>query len=297
MLIDDIQGIGTCWWFRIYDGVETVEYYKNIINREIQKFEKAYSRFLPDSQISTLNRNRFLVDPSTELLELLEIGKKFSIATQGLFNPAIGHILENRGYDASYTFLNKGVHEKVASFDEFVNLSSGQISLTGEGGIDLGGYGKGYLIDKIANMFREELGIHNFLINGGGDIYGGGDLHHEVILEHPFALGYELGRIQLKNQGLGCSSNLKRSWKVEQRGKPNGHIVNPNNLNALSNTGSFAIAESALIADIMATVFCLCEDDIVALEYVKQLVKCEFISVFENMTMYKSQYFPTVLRS
>ena len=107
MLIDGIEIIGTNWWFRIYDGIETAGYYKKIINTELQKFEKAYSRFLSDSQVSLLNRDRFLLDPSPEFLDLLAIGKEFSIATQGLFNPAIGHILENRGYDEHYLFLNK----------------------------------------------------------------------------------------------------------------------------------------------------------------------------------------------
>jgi FAD:protein FMN transferase len=287
MLISDIQGLGTHWWFQIYDGNESAEFYKNFISKEIARFESAYSRFLPDSQISHLNRDRLLVNPGYELLELLNIGKDFYTKTQGVFNPGIGGILENRGYDASYSFQNKGQGEVVPDFDKLVKIHKDKIELIGEGNIDLGGYGKGFLIDQLTKMFRAELGIQNFLINGGGDIYAAGEMDHEVILEHPFAPGYELGRIRLRNQGLGCSSNQKRVWKNPKTGEKYRHIIHPKKLQSRLDIGSFVVAENSIIADMMGTVVCLISRDNTMLDKIQSIVKFEYISVFDNNTLLK----------
>jgi FAD:protein FMN transferase len=292
MLIDGIQGIGTRWWFRIYDGLETAEYYKDIIIKEIQHFEKDYSRFLLESKISLLNKNRQLFNPSLELIELLDIGKDSYSKTSGLFNPAIGHILENRGYGENYSFENKGQGEGVSSFDDLVLVSDQQILLVGEGNIDLGGYGKGFLIDKLARIFCKKLGLKQFLINGGGDIYAAGNKSHEIILEHPFAHGYELGRINLQNQALGCSSNRKRAWKDQKTGKEFGHIINPQNLESMSDFGSFVIAGDTLTADIVATVVCLLGDNEEKIGDLKRLIDFEFVVVKPDLTMVVSGGFP-----
>jgi FAD:protein FMN transferase len=288
MLIDGIEGIGTHWWFRIYDGIESSQYYRSVIIQEIEKFENAYSRFLPSSQISRLNRDRELINPSFELSELLAIGKNFYTITSGLFNPAIGHILENRGYDSEYTFQNKGQDRQATSFCDLVNISKGKIVLTGKGNIDLGGYGKGYLIDKLVKIFRDQLGLQHFLINGGGDIFASGIEPHEVILEHPFALGYELGRINLQNQALGCSSNRKRTWKDQKTGEEFGHIIDPYNLGSKLDFGSFVIASDTLTADVVATVICFLGDDEEKIRELKRSINFEFILVKPDLTMVTS---------
>jgi FAD:protein FMN transferase len=294
MLIDGIEGIGTHWWFRIYDAIESIEFYRNIIDSEIQSFEKAYSRFLPNSQISILNKDRFLRSPSTEFLELLAIGKKFSTATQGLFNPAIGYILENRGYDRVYSFENKGQDEVIQNFDDLARLLPDKVELVGKGSVDLGGYGKGFLIDKLARIFREKLGLQNFLINGGGDIYAAGNMTHEIILEHPFAIGFELGRIKLQNQALGCSSNRKRGWKDQKTDQEFEHIINPQNLSTKSDFGSFVVAGDTLTADIMATVICLLGDNQEKIGELKKEIDSEFIVVKPDLTMMVSNGFPEI---
>ncbi|MBC7472459.1 MAG: FAD:protein FMN transferase [candidate division SR1 bacterium] len=294
MLIDGVKGVGTYWWFQIYDGNESSEYYQNIIIQEIQRFERAYSRFLTDSQISLLNRHRELVNPSVELLELLAIGKEFYNKTLGLFNPAIGHILENRGYDTNYSFQNKGQLERVSSFDDLLYVDLHKVELSGQGNIDFGGYGKGYLVDKLAKIFCEKLDLNHFMINGGGDIYVAGDTSHEIILEHPFAPGYELGRIDLQNQALGCSSNRRRTWKDSKTGEEFGHILNPQNTDSKADFGSFVIAKDTLTADIMATVVCLLGDNQEKIYDLQKQINFEFVVVRLDLTMLVSDGFPGI---
>lgn len=50
--------------------------------------------------------------------------------------------------------------------------------------IDLGGLGKGWLIDKLSDLLRNE-GYKEFLINGGGDMYVSSTEKQECYIEHP----------------------------------------------------------------------------------------------------------------
>jgi thiamine biosynthesis lipoprotein len=294
MLIDDIQGIGTHWWFEFPDAEKSIEYYRDQIRSQIQQFEHAYSRFLPDSQLSLLNRDRQLINPSPEMIELLVLGKEFYHKTQGYFNPAVGSILENRGYDASYSFEHQGKEEVLPFFDDFVSISPEKIQLNGQGNIDFGGYGKGYLIDKLALLFRETFGLKQFLINGGGDMSFSGQSRHEVILEHPFAQGYELGRIYLQNQSLGCSSNQKRAWRDTQTGEIHGHIINPTQLDKRVDFGAFVVASDTLTADIMATVVCILGDNIEKIKELQKAIQFEYVVVTPDQKMVVSKGFPKV---
>lgn len=294
MLIDDIQGIGTHWWFELQDAERSIEYYSDQIRSQIQQFEQAYSRFLPDSQVSLLNRGRQMVNPSPEMIELLVLGKEFYHKTQGYFNPAVGSILENRGYDASYSFEHQGKEEMLQSFDKFVTITPEKIQLNGQGSIDFGGYGKGYLIDKLATFFRETLESKQFLINGGGDMCASGDERYEVILEHPFAQGYELGRIYLQNQSLGCSSNQKRAWRDTQTGEIQGHIINPTQLDKRVDFGAFVVASDTLTADIMATVVCILGDNIEKINELQKAIQFEYVVVTPDQKMVVSKGFPKV---
>jgi FAD:protein FMN transferase len=291
MLIDNIQGIGTHWWFELDDATEKAQFYVEFIQRVICDFEQAYSRFLPDSWVSRLNRDRSLTDPSEELLHILAIGKEFYQMTDGVFNPSLGGILENRGYDADYSFENKAQGEQVVSFDELVQISPDKIELIGPGNIDFGGFGKGFLIDKLVRKLREELGLQSFLINGGGDIYAAGEEVREIILENPFQPGYELLRINLKNQALGCSSNQKRAWRDTKTGEVQGHIIDPKNLEKNVEFGSFVVSDNALTADVMATVVCILGDEIGKIEKLQRVVDFEFMVVDERQEMVRSDRF------
>ena len=294
MLIDDIQGIGTRWWFELHNTTNTSEYYRNIICDEINKFEQSYSRFLPDSFISKLNIEREFQTPTHELVELLLIAKDYNLKTSGYFHPALGQVLENHGYDEQYSFEAKYIAKETANFANLITLGDDKVTLNGSGNIDFGGFGKGYLIDKLTNIFRHDLDVNMFVINGGGDIYVS-DLHSkEITLEHPFVTGYEMGNIFLKNQALGCSSNQKRNWKTKNTGETFGHIIDPWDISKYINLASFVVADTALVADIVATVLCIIGDDTSKIQKLQQNIAFEYAIVNPNNDLIVSKYFPNI---
>lgn len=271
--IDKIEGLGTYWWFEFFDEITDFEEVENEILNELQTFEKTYSRFLENSQISTLNSQRYLQNPSQELIKLIQIGLDFYHKTDGYFNPILGGVLESLGYDKEYSFAPKNqakiadgdfakdLFQQVSDPKDFVVFESGKISFEGRGNWDLGGCGKGFLIDKLGAILEYKFGIKNFLINGGGDILVRGNLPQEIILEDPFNPGYELTKITLQNSALGASSTQKRNWKDVNSGQIFSHILDPKKMQSVANVASFVIAKNALEADVLATLVCVSKDN------------------------------------
>jgi len=76
-----------------------------------------------------------------------------------------------RGYDSSYSL---SPHVDLATLPlpdprSAITITDDAITLTA-GALDIGGFGKGYLIDLLAQDLKAH-DLHHFLINGGGDIY------------------------------------------------------------------------------------------------------------------------------
>ena len=211
-------------------------------------YEKNYSRFLPDSQISLLNRDRSFKNPSPEFVQLLEYGKRLYLRSDTHFNLLTGHILESKGYDASYTFKDSGSTETAGNPITDLTINSELIELK-HGNIDLGGFGKGYLVDLLATELKHTLHIDQFIINGGGDMYA---THHNnepvtIFLEHPTKPGTGIAKTTLLNQGFAASSPHKRVWQNETG--EHTHIVS----DRLTSDATFIKSSNAADADAFAT--------------------------------------------
>ena len=243
-----INKLGTIWWFEFFDLAE--ERKEEVLSKLLSimgKFEGSYSRFRPDSVVSLLNESKILEDPSEEFLSLLTLAQRAWQETQGVFNIAVGSYLEKTGYDRDYSFQACTLPQ-IQGLDKVLAFSGEQVSLDPSAKIDLGGLGKGYLIDTLARVLQEEYGLKYFLINGGGDMY--------ATSEHGQALTIALqdprdqtlhGTINLSHQGFASSSPYLRSW-TDQRGEEHNHLVGEGAKNIV-----YLTAPTATQADIWAT--------------------------------------------
>jgi FAD:protein FMN transferase len=250
------EAIGTHWWIEIFDEIsdENLEAACGRLEVLSSTFNSEYSRFRDGSFVGILNRERLLENPTEECRALLVYGKQLYLRSNGSFNLLVGHILEARGYDAKYSF--KADETEHASAPLTCNplsdliISESEITLTC-GNVDLGGYGKGWLIDKLAHDLKAH-DIEHFLINGGGDMYATSDKGGEAItiyLEHPTETGKYLMETSLLNQGFAASSPFKRQWK--SGGKTYEHVVAADET---PQVGTFVKAATAVDADAFATV-------------------------------------------
>jgi thiamine biosynthesis lipoprotein len=150
---------------------------------------------------------------------LLKFGDNLRKETDGVFDLSVKSILESWGYDENYSFEEHGEGELGSV--EFSD--DGRVKLSAE--IDLGGIGKGYAVDEMADILKD-FSSHYF-INAGGDIFAKGlnekGEKWKVYFEHPSDPEAVIGFVDIDENGMGlaCTSPSKRKWKEKH------HLVDP----------------------------------------------------------------------
>ncbi len=249
-----IHNLGTTWFIEIFDDVTQKKLSDAHMRIEsfLSIYNAHYSRFLPDSFITRLNTERTLQNSTEELRDIIRIGQTWFTNTHGIFNILVEEELVRRGYDSSYSFQEKTSSESVTFANPVTDISITETHITlNRGRIDLGGFGKGYAIDRIADLLKS-VGMQYFLINGGGDIYATTD-HGKPItiyLEHPTRDAVFLGETTLTNEAFASSSPYKREWKGAAGTQH--HLVQTSNIEPEA-IASYVKASSAVDADIIAT--------------------------------------------
>jgi thiamine biosynthesis lipoprotein len=246
----ECDGIGTHWWFELLDTMTFPPSLRRDITQTIEQFDADYSRFRPDSYLGRLNRDKVLHNPPEELLAMMQFAKRMYTASEGAFNISVGGALHAAGY---------GSRKLAAAIDtdfwENVVLRKDIIRIPTNAVIDNGGFGKGWLIDRLGDLFRAR-GFDQFVINGGGDILVSSDVPIEFALEHPTDTHTSVGTTRLTHGALAVSANNKRTW--QHAGRVHQHIIDPiQGTNRTYPLSSYVRAESALLADTMATILLL----------------------------------------
>ena len=186
---------------------------------ELTRIENAYSRFLPDSELSRLNAKLGIwQNASCELLSLVEKAEEFRGKTDGHFDISMKAVLDSMGYDAEYTFKPKkakgGIALALSRLLPAVKIDRAKGRLLLNRQIEFGGLGKGYALDRVAALLGEK-GVDHYYINAGGDIYakrGEGEAPWEIILEHPDDSERAMGKISLDGKSIAGSAPNRRSW-------------------------------------------------------------------------------------
>lgn len=245
------DGLGTHWGCEILD-----DNFNELDKKSIQliltdclnKFIKNYSRFDVNSLVGKLNSEHCIVDPPDEMLKMFQHAHRMFQVSRGAFDISVGGNLATFGYGTlvDHTLFDKNFWDKVEISSKLIKTPEGTV-------VDLGGFGKGWLIDVFADILRDN-GIGQFIVNGGGDLYVQSDTEIDIALEHPFDSTKFIGHTKIKNGALAVSSVVKRSWV--RQGVKYHHIIDPITGNASNSNiiSSFVKADSALIADSMATV-------------------------------------------
>lgn len=228
--------------------------------RWLAAYEARFSRFRLLSELSLLNRNAGRpVRVSPPLLRLVELSLRFAERSGGLFDPTVLRALEAAGYDRSFEQIGASSarprKKKPASSWRGVSINhAGQtITLPENSGIDLGGIGKGWAVDRMAAMLGTPC-----LVNGGGDVYAagrppGGDCWLVGIAD-PIEPARDIAVLRVVDRGVATSSTVKRRWRAGDALLH--HLIDPRTgLPSESDAVQVsAVAASALLADFHAKV-------------------------------------------
>lgn len=173
-------------------------------------------------------------DTSPQLIEMLTQVQTYSAQSQGLFNPAIGHLISTWGFhqdafkpvtvDDKKILSLVGAHPSMADImikDQKVYSRNPLVKL------DFGGYAKGYALDK-AGAYLRQAGVRNALINIGGNILAignNGDQPWRVGIQHPRQPG-AIATLALEDGwAIGTSGDYQRYFMSGE--KRYCHIIDP----------------------------------------------------------------------
>lgn len=244
MKMISFDGIGTVWNISI-DGKEIDEATKQMLCGFVASFEKRYSRFLPESEVNSFREKPAGSYPvSHDFSRMLARAEMLRELTDGRFDPAVATLLDRAGYDAVYSFVEREGIDAI-SFPKW-SYADGIVSIDGPIAFDFGGIGKGYCIDRVADLLRTD-GFEYFLVEAGGDMLAtmkADGSPYRVAIEYPGQPEEAIGVIELKHQALAVSDSFRRRW-----GKWH-HIVNPLTKASVEEVlGCAVVAGSAFDAD------------------------------------------------
>jgi FAD:protein FMN transferase len=204
----------------------------------IDECEQRFSRFLPASELTEINRFAGEWTPvSDDLMEMLELAQKYYQETEGLFDPSILPQLKLAGYDRSMDEIRMHGAVEAASSSrrpsrqafEQVNIDpiAKRFCLPHGIEIDLGGIAKGWIVNQAATLLHRYSEVCG--VSAGGDILFIGQpedgLGWDVYLEDPRDPIQMLAQLNIPSGAVATSSVLKRSWR--QGNQSRHHLIDP----------------------------------------------------------------------
>lgn len=222
---------------------------------EIDRLEQDLSRYLPNSDVSRINNLQpdQAVRVSADTFECLRLSMQYSEETGGTFDVATGALKDCWvGRDRSLRAPSPEEIERARARSgmSHLELDDRTMSVRVRGPaplIDLGAIGKGFAVDRAAELLME-WGVASALVHGGtSSVYAFGDYPGHagwpVTLSHPALPSEVLEKVLLKDQGLGGSGITKGR-----------HIVDPRNAVPVeSRRASWVLSQSATRSDALST--------------------------------------------
>ena len=300
----------------------------------VEEYESVLSRFRADSLVS---RMACAADGGDfEFPEwagpLFTLYSEFYAATRGAFDACVGADLLALGYNNSVQFVPESAASASDDSDSWANYrralpvtwgnisrDCGSVTLHTNQPVqlDFGAAGKGYFVDLVTRIIKEELSgdspaNFDFLVNAGGDMracFSNEDYQIKVALENPFDTTQAVAVASIASGALCASSSARRRWKVKDAsylGKDasgfESNLIATHLINALDGIpacdlcASWAYVSSktcdfpTAYADALATALFVSQES--DLQKIVQTTSAEFAVMLPNKTLRKTRAFP-----
>lgn len=235
----EFHATGTTWWLRSDGAPPSL---MALVEQLVREYEARLSRFLPDSALSRLNRERRTDDDV--LAAVVASAESARRLTHGAFDARAGAAVVAAGYDRPFEEIDVAPAAGPDAQRPVVLLLGATVLLLGHGRLDLGGIAKGWIVDRAADLLSE---AGRCVVDGGGDIrVVGGDEEWRIGVGDGLAVGLTEGAV-------ATSSTSQRRWATPE-GEAH-HIVEPARgaPAATDVTTAAVIARDAASADALAT--------------------------------------------
>jgi thiamine biosynthesis lipoprotein len=225
---------------------------------EVERVESLLSLYRPHTDIARLNasaaRGPVRVMPAT--FRLLQRAVELSRATGGAFDVTAGALVRAWGFmggsgGAATDETLAAARSCVGS--DLLELDAGDFTVRfrREGVVvDLGSIGKGYALDRVAELLRE-AGVETALLHGGTSTV-------IALGAPPDAEAWTIARprggtVRLRNESLSVSAGWGKSFR-DASGRELGHVLDPRTGQPVSGERFAAVvAPSATDSDVLST--------------------------------------------
>ena len=228
---------GTTVELSIYN--ESAERTALIGTRVFGEFRRIHDKFhaWEPSDLTALNgaiARGHAYEADAETVAVLKAAATMAEASDNIFNPAIGKLVRTWGFQSStITPHNPGATEirRLVEADPRMSdlaFDGARISSSNKAVmLDLGGYAKGYALDRAARLLRAE-GAQAALVNVGGNLLAigrPGNRAWKVGIQDPRGSGV-IAAVELKDgEAIGTSGDYQRYFMAG--GKRHAHLVGP----------------------------------------------------------------------
>ena len=299
----------------------------------VEEYESVLSRFREDSLVSRMARAEHGGEFEFPAWAgpLFALYSEFYSATHGAFDACIGADLLALGYNNSVQFVPESASSASDDSDSWSNYrralpvtwsdisqDSGSATLCTNRPVqlDFGAAGKGYFVDLVTQIIKEELGSDlpadsdspvdfDFLVNAGGDMracFSEENDQIKVALENPFDTTQAVGVASIASGALCASSAARRRWNVKDKNGFESNLIATHLINALDGIpacdlcASWAYVSSktcdfpTAYADALATALFVSQES--NLQKIVQTTSAEFAVISPNHALRKTRAFP-----
>jgi thiamine biosynthesis lipoprotein len=228
----------------------------------VAELEARWSRFLPGSELSRLNRTPGRpVVVSDDTFLLVERACGAWRRTAGRFDPTVLDALEGLGYDRTFAEVGAHAPDRFAPrgsvpgcADVVLDAVVRAVTLPPGVRVDPGGIGKGLAADLVVQELRA-AGARGALASLGGDLRASGESPSggawRVAVEDPADPDRHLADLEVADAGIATTSRTSRAWNVGDATVH--HVIDPHaGAPAPGPRSVTAIATDAWIAEVAA---------------------------------------------
>jgi FAD:protein FMN transferase len=231
----------------------------------IEQLSNSFSLYREDSEISRLNRDGRLDQASPAMVELVTLGQRLGVLTDGAFDMTVqvlwqaARLLQEKPLSAKAEQQQwQAAYERVDYRKVRIEGTQIEFALPGMA-ITLNGIAQGYITGRVAQLL-ERLGARAGLVNIG-EFQAFGERAFWVGIQDPGNVLDVLETVRLKQAGLATSSALGGVFGGGVLGQKRFHIFNPESPKARARFVSASVVHaSAAMADGLATAFTLMDE-------------------------------------
>lgn len=232
----------------------------------IDQLEEQMTVYRETSEISRLNAAGRTDEMEPQLFALMQRCATLTRDTEGAFDVACGALVKCWGFYKREGRIPTGTELNAAmartGFRHVIlNAETCGVRFSRPGvELNLGAVGKGYALDRSAELLQTEFGIRSALLHAGGSSVRAigrpptDPRGWKVSIRHPHDEHRTLGSVFLNDDALGTSADTYQHF--EYNGKRYGHVIDPRTGRPVSGTRSAScVARTAADADAISTAF------------------------------------------